>query len=46
MEDRKSSKAPPLHAKKLLRGGLAGTEPLRDEMYLQLCKQITKHPNM
>jgi hypothetical protein len=44
MEDRKSSKADTGHVKKLIQNGLTAPESLRDEMFLQICKQVTNHP--
>jgi hypothetical protein len=44
MHDRTSSKPPPEHAVKLLGMVMSSPAGLRDEVYLQLCKQTTKHP--
>jgi len=44
MGDRKSSKAPMEHAIKLLRNVMASPAGLRDEVFLQLCKQTTDNP--
>jgi myosin-7 len=45
MGDRKSSKDGVGHIKKLIQNGLTAPETLRDEIYLQICKQVTGHPN-
>jgi hypothetical protein len=44
MGDRKSSKLPVDHAKKLLRELMQQPSTLRDEVYMQLCKQTTQNP--
>lgn len=46
MGDRRSHKSDIGHAKKLISNGLTAPETLRDEMYLQICKQVTQHPNL
>eukprot|EP00808_Paulinella_micropora_P026680 g54161.t1 len=44
MGDRKSSKGPIDHAKKMLRNLMVAPVGLRDEVYMQLCKQTTGNP--
>jgi hypothetical protein len=44
MGDRKSSKGPIDHAKKMLRNLMIAPVGLRDEVYMQLCKQTTGNP--
>jgi len=46
MGDRSSSKAPLDHAKKMLRYLMAAPSGLRDEAYMQVCKQTTGNPKM
>jgi hypothetical protein len=46
MGDRKSSKPPVDHAKKLLRELMQQPSTLRDEVYMQLCKQTTQNPKI
>lgn len=46
MGDRNTHKSPAGHAKKLISNGMAAPESLRDEMYVQICKQVTDHPHM
>jgi len=45
MGDRKSSKPPLEHAKKMLRNLMIAPSGLRDEAFMQLCKQTTNNPN-
>mmetsp|Transcript_13719 Transcript_13719/g.20714 ORF Transcript_13719/g.20714 Transcript_13719/m.20714 type:complete len:518 (+) Transcript_13719:143-1696(+) len=45
MGDRHSSKDPAGHARKLVRNALKAPVGMRDELYLQICKQIRGHPN-
>lgn len=44
MNDRKSGKGDVEHATKILKRSLTGPESIKDEVYLQLCKQVTRHP--
>jgi hypothetical protein len=44
MGDRETSKDAIFHATALIAFGLGSPEPLRDEIFLQLCKQVTYHP--
>lgn len=44
MGDRKSSKPPIEHAKKLLRNLMLAPAGLRDEAFMQICKQTTANP--
>jgi len=46
MGDRKSSKTGMDHARKMLQNALDNPAGLRDEVYLQLCKQTTQNPRM
>jgi hypothetical protein len=46
MGDRKSVKAEIFHAKKLISTALAHGQSLKDELYLQVCKQVTGHPRL
>jgi len=45
MGDRPSSKSPARHARKIIRNALRSPIGLRDEVYLQICKQTNCHPN-
>lgn len=44
MGDRHSGKKSSGHVKKLVSNGMAAPESLKDEMFLQICKQVTDHP--
>jgi hypothetical protein len=44
MGDRRTSKFQLDHAKKLIKECLSFDPNMRDEVYLQICKQVTKHP--
>ena len=44
MGDRKSSKGPMEHVKKMTRNLMLAPAGLRDEAYMQLCKQTNKNP--
>ncbi len=46
MGDRNSSKAPIEHAKKMLRNLMIAPSGLRDEVYVQICKQTNKNPRL
>lgn len=46
MGDRKSSKEPIAHVKKMLRNLMQSPAGLRDEAYMQLCKQTTENPRI
>eukprot|EP01006_Ploeotia_vitrea_P027799 TRINITY_DN60566_c0_g1_i2.p1 TRINITY_DN60566_c0_g1~~TRINITY_DN60566_c0_g1_i2.p1 ORF type:complete len:674 (+),score=448.69 TRINITY_DN60566_c0_g1_i2:161-2182(+) len=46
MGDRKSSKSEIEHVTKLLRSAMTSPAGLRDEIYLQLCKQTRKNPRV
>merc|ERR1719397_1888334 len=47
MGDRSTNKKDmPLHAKKMLYNLLLAPSPLRDEAYMQLCKQTTENPKV
>mmetsp|Transcript_16556 Transcript_16556/g.40770 ORF Transcript_16556/g.40770 Transcript_16556/m.40770 type:complete len:774 (-) Transcript_16556:284-2605(-) len=46
MGDRKSSKAPAAHARKIIKNALKAPIGMRDEIFLQICKQTHGHPNM
>lgn len=44
MGDRKTTKNDEGHARKLIFNGLQAPESLKDEVFLQVCKQVTGHP--
>jgi hypothetical protein len=44
MGDRKSHKEEGGHARKIVANALAAPESLKDEILLQICKQVTNHP--
>mmetsp|Transcript_5396 Transcript_5396/g.9925 ORF Transcript_5396/g.9925 Transcript_5396/m.9925 type:complete len:782 (+) Transcript_5396:116-2461(+) len=44
MGDRKSSKPPSAHARKIIKNALLAPIGMRDEIYLQICKQTHLHP--
>lgn len=46
MGDRKSSKKPIDHARKLIMNLMVAPAGLRDEVYMQICKQTTLNPRM
>eukprot|EP00475_Leptophrys_vorax_P026043 TRINITY_DN3649_c1_g1_i1.p1 TRINITY_DN3649_c1_g1~~TRINITY_DN3649_c1_g1_i1.p1 ORF type:complete len:829 (+),score=234.58 TRINITY_DN3649_c1_g1_i1:352-2487(+) len=46
MGDRKSLKQEVFHAKKLITNSLASGQSMRDEIFLQICKQVTNHPKL
>jgi hypothetical protein len=46
MGDRKSVKADVQHARKLIKNALKTDRPMQDEIFLQICKQVTKHPKL
>eukprot|EP00475_Leptophrys_vorax_P036370 TRINITY_DN6139_c0_g1_i1.p1 TRINITY_DN6139_c0_g1~~TRINITY_DN6139_c0_g1_i1.p1 ORF type:complete len:702 (+),score=211.53 TRINITY_DN6139_c0_g1_i1:117-2108(+) len=46
MGDRRSIKKEVAHAKKLIWNGLKAVQSVRDEIYLQICKQVTNHPKV
>eukprot|EP00954_Amorphochlora_amoebiformis_P023497 1360412-Amorphochlora_amoeboformis.AAC.1 len=46
MGDRKSSKAPAAHARKIIKNALLAPIGMRDEIFLQICKQTHLHPNI
>jgi hypothetical protein len=46
MGDRSSSKGPIEHAKKMIRNLMVAPSGLRDEVYVQIAKQLTKNPKV
>merc|ERR1712070_420756 len=45
MGDRKSTKPPVDHARKIIKNALKAPIGMRDEVFLQICKQTHGHPN-
>lgn len=46
MGDRKSTKPPVDHARKIIKNALKAPIGMRDEVFLQICKQTHGHPNV
>mmetsp|Transcript_8172 Transcript_8172/g.15163 ORF Transcript_8172/g.15163 Transcript_8172/m.15163 type:complete len:939 (+) Transcript_8172:128-2944(+) len=46
MGDRSSAKEPYAHAQKIVKNALLSPQSMRDEVFLQICKQVHKHPNL
>eukprot|EP00466_Bigelowiella_natans_P016396 jgi/Bigna1/87301/estExt_fgenesh1_pg.C_190002 len=46
MGDRKSSKDPAAHARKIIKNALRSPIGMRDEIFLQICKQTHGHPDI